>query len=95
MSMKRTKQRTSGGGREQDASDAPMGRPKPPEKTWAERMDGKEDGAFVRYALADRYGKDQLLEHTKFGRGVVVESDAHRVEVLFEAGVKKLGHGQA
>lgn len=93
MSMKRTKQRS--GERDKDVATDFWAKPVEPEKTWVEQVEGKEDGAFAAYAMASRYAKGQLLTHPKFGKGVVVDVEASRVEILFQDGKKKLGHGQA
>lgn len=95
MSMKRTKQRGAGAGRDKDNEIDFWAKPTAPEKTWDEQVDGKPDDAFTPYALSERYAKGQLVLHTKFGKGVVVDADASRVEILFQEGKKKLGHGQA
>ena len=94
MSMKRSKQRSSGG-RDKDQGTDFWAKPTEPEKTWEEQVDGKTDEQFVAYALSTRFSKGQLVTHPKFGKGVVVDSDASRVEILFQEGKKKLGHGQA
>jgi hypothetical protein len=93
MSMKRTKQR--GAGRDKDPDIDFWAKPSAPEKTWDEQVDGKPDDQFVNYALSERYTKGQLVLHPKFGKGVVVDADATRVEILFQEGKKKLGHGQS
>lgn len=93
MSMKRAKQRT--GGRDKDIETDFWAKPTQPEKTWEEQVADKTDDAFVPYNLAEKYAKGQLLLHTKFGKGVVVDVEASRVEILFQEGKKKLGHGQA
>lgn len=95
MSMKRAKQRGAGGGRDKDNEVDFWAKPTEPEKTWEEQLEGKSDEGFLPYALSDRYAKGQLILHTKFGKGVVVDADASRVEILFQEGKKKLGHGQA
>ncbi|MDF2692205.1 MAG: hypothetical protein K0S65_588 [Labilithrix sp.] len=94
MSMKRTKQRGAGG-RDKDTETDFWAKPTEPEKSWEEQVDGKTDDTFVPYALSARYTKGQLIVHTKFGKGVVVDADTVRVEILFQEGKKKLGHGQA
>lgn len=96
MSIKRSKQRSTGSGRSSGDDDASFGWGKPPEpeKTWAEQVEGKEDDAFVPYAMSTRYAKGQLLSHPKFGKGVVTNVEGARIEVLFEEGAKKLGHAQ-
>jgi hypothetical protein len=93
MSMKRTKQRTSGG-RDKDVDGDFWKKPTEPEKSWQEHVEGKADDAFVPYALSSRFTKGQLVTHVKFGKGIVVDADASRVEILFQDGKKKLGHGQ-
>jgi hypothetical protein len=92
MSIKRTKQRSFGRGRE--AEEGSFGGPKAavPEKSWAEHVEGKRDDAFVPYAMTSKYTKGALLAHSKFGRGAVVAVEGSRIEVLFEDGAKKLGH---
>jgi len=92
MSIKRTKQRSFGRGR--DAEDSVFGSPAPaePVKTWAEYVEGKGDDAFAAYAMTARYAKGALLIHAKFGKGAVVGVEGPRIEVLFEDCIKKLGH---
>jgi hypothetical protein len=43
--------------------------------------------------MASRYTKGQLVIHPKFGKGVVSDVEQSRVEILFQEGKKKLGHG--
>lgn len=85
----------SGAGRDKDNEVDFRAKPAAPEKSWDEQVDGKADDAFTPYALSTRYTKGQLVVHTKFGKGVVVDADSSRVEILFQEGKKKLGHGQA
>ncbi len=96
MSIKRTKQVSHGRQRETEANSpfASM-KPKEAEKTWAEHVEGKADDVFVPYSLAARYERGALLAHPKFGKGAVVAVEGSRVEVLFESGTKKLGHGSS
>lgn len=93
MSMKRAKQRT--GGREKDIETDFWAKPAEPEKTWLEHVDPQPDEAFSPYSMTERYEKGKLVLHTKFGKGIVTEVEASRVEILFQEGKKKLGHGQA
>lgn len=96
MSMKRSKQRGSGGGREKgDPGTDFWAKPKEPEKSWEQAIEGQPDEAFAAYAMTSRYTKGQLVSHPKFGKGVVTDADATRVEILFQEGKKKLGHGAA
>ena len=90
--MKRAKQRT--GGRDKDIGTDFWAKPTVPEKTWEERVAEKPDDAFAPYTMAEKFAVGQLVLHSKFGKGVVVDSDPTRVEILFQEGKKKLGHGQ-
>jgi hypothetical protein len=92
MSIKRTKQRSFG--RDREAGESGFGPPKEivPDKTWAEQIEGKSDDAFVPYSMTSKYAKGTLLVHPKFGKGVIVNVEGPRIEVLFEDGAKKLGH---
>lgn len=91
--MKRTKPRGPGGSKNQDDVTDFWAKPAAPEKTWAEATEGQADDAFAAYSMATRYAKDQLLAHPKFGKGVVTDVEASRVEILFQDGKRKLGHG--
>jgi hypothetical protein len=93
MSMKRTKQR--GAGKDKDVETDFWAKPTAPEKTWEEAMDGQAEDAFLPYALSTTFTKGQLVLHVKFGKGLIVEVEPSRVEILFQEGKKKLGHGQA
>jgi len=92
MSMKRTKQRSSGSGRGSDEEEAnPWGKPPEPEPTWAE-VESKPDDSFVPFVMSSRYAKGSLILHSKFGKGLVLGVEGTRIEVLFQEGKKKLGH---
>lgn len=90
--MKRTKQKATG--KEKDGETDFWAKPATPEKTWEEAVEGKPDGDFTLYAMAERFTKGQLILHTKFGKGFVTDVEPARVEILFQEGKKKLGHGQ-
>jgi hypothetical protein len=93
MSMKRAKAKTSG--KEKDAGTDFWAKPVAPEKTWEESTADQPDDAFVPYSMGSKFTKGQLVAHTKFGKGVVTDVEAARVEILFQDGKKKLGHGQS
>jgi len=95
MSMKRSKQRNSGSDRRSNEDDSPVwAKPAEPDPTWAE-VEAKPDGSFVVFALTSRYAKGDLISHPKFGKGLVMGVEGARIEVLFQDGKKKLGHGQS
>lgn len=93
MSMKRAKAKTSG--KDKNTETDFWAKPVAPEKTWEEATEGKADDDFTAYAMSLRFTKGQLISHPKFGKGFVTDVDALRVEILFQEGKKKLGHGQA
>jgi hypothetical protein len=93
MSMKRAKAKTSG--KDKTAETDFWAKPVVPEKTWEEATDGTSDSDFAPYAMSARFTLGQLIAHPKFGKGFVTDVDALRVEILFQDGKKKLGHGQA
>jgi hypothetical protein len=92
MSMKRSKQRTTGPSRNSD--DDAWAKPPEPEPTWAE-VEGKPDESFIPFVLSSRYAKGDLIRHPKFGKGMVITAEPTRIEVLFQDGKKKLGHSVA
>ena len=57
--------------------------------------EAKEDSEFTPYAMTERFTKGQLILHPKFGKGIVMDVETARVEILFQEGKKKLGHGQS
>ena len=91
MSMKRAKAKT--GSRDKDTVTDFWAKPVEPEKTWEDVAD-KPDDAFTAYSMAQKFTKGQLLVHPKFGKGIVMDVEPARVEILFQDGKKKLGHGQ-
>jgi hypothetical protein len=91
MSMKRSKQRSSGSTRYSGKDDDAWAKPAEPEPQWSE-VEGKPDESFVPFALSSRYAKGDLILHPKFGKGLVLGVEGTRIEVLFQDGKKKLGH---
>jgi hypothetical protein len=93
MSMKRSKQKSSGGGaRHSDEVASIFSKPVEPEKTYEEWTAGQPDEAFVPYSLKTRFAKGALIAHPKFGKGAVVAVEGPLIVVLFPDGKKKLGH---
>jgi hypothetical protein len=95
MSMKRSKQRTTGGARHYDDVAPVFAKPPEPEKSYDELTAGQPDEAFVPYSLKTRFAKGTLINHPKFGKGAVVSVDGPLITVLFSDGKKKLGHAPA
>ena len=91
MSMKRSKQRSSGRATGPDDDSSPWTKPADPEPNWSE-VEEKPDSAFVPFSMTGRFAKGQLISHPKFGKGLVLAVETNRIEVLFKDGKKKLGH---
>ena len=93
MSMKRSKQRSSGAGRgsSRDDDPPPWTKPEGPEPAWAD-IESRPAESFVPFALSSRFAKGDLILHSKFGKGIVLSVEGTRIEVLFQDGKKKLGH---
>ena len=92
MSMKRTKQRGGAAGRRSsDYAGFGGSKDKESEKSWKEDVAAQPDESFVPYALSKHFDKGTLIAHSTFGKGLILNVDGARVEVLFEAGMKKLG----
>jgi hypothetical protein len=93
MSMKRSKQRSYGRGRQDDGYFGDESKAAEPEKSWEEYVAGKPEEAFAPYSLKARFEKGALIQHPSFGKGCVLAVQGTRAEVLFADGKKKLGHG--
>jgi hypothetical protein len=91
MSMKRSKQRNAGSGRQSGTEDDAWAKPPEPEPEWSV-VEGKPDASFLPFAMSTRFAKGDLILHPKFGKGLVLLVEGTRIEVLFQDGKKKLGH---
>lgn len=90
MSMKRSKPVTR---RSRSSADSKLGAKKAEAKfDWDEHVANAPDAHFVTYSLNSKFERSQLIEHSKFGRGIVTNVDGARIEVLFQEGTKKLSH---
>src|SRR3982751_2094118 len=96
MSMKRSKEVRRHSGREEEGSDG-FFTPKAAAKQWDWEKDvsSQPDDAFAQYSPKSRFANHAFLVHPKFGKGVVIDVEPSRVEVLFQDGPKKLAHGLA
>jgi hypothetical protein len=66
--------------------------PAPKQLKWKEVVGSQPDAAFAPYSPAATFAKDALVSHAKFGKGIVVEVDGNKIQILFEEGQKKLLH---
>ena len=95
MSIKRSRHVSHGSSRNRDSGSAGfLSTPKPaePEPTWEHDVAGKPDEAFVPYALTTKFDRGALVNHPKFGKGVVIRAEGKQIDVRFQDGDRKLGH---
>lgn len=92
MSMKRSKE-VKRRGRDDEANDFFSSKPDAKKWDWEKDVSVKPDEEFTKYAPQARFTKEAFVLHAKFGKGVVVDVEPSRVEVLFQDGPKKLAHG--
>ena len=93
MSIKRSRP-VSRGPRNRDDAPSFFGKPEPPEPeaTWEGDVAGKPEEAFVPYALTTKFERGALINHAKFGRGIVIRAEGKQIDVRFQDAVRKLGH---
>lgn len=93
MSMKRAR-KTGPGGRGSNAEGAltPFGQPLPSIPSWQEAVGDKPDAPSRPWALTETFARDEIIEHPKFGKGLVVMVQGTKIQVLFQEGTKMLGH---
>lgn len=58
--------------------------------TWQEAMADKSEAAFVNYTMRDYFRLGMLLSHPRFGKGIVLNVEGQKMEVLFEESKKRL-----
>jgi hypothetical protein len=95
MSMKRSKSASKRAPSNRELAKSPLFSTKKdaePKFNWKEHVGNAPDSAFLPYALSTKYERGALINHSKFGKGVVTAVDDKRIEVTFEEGPKKLGH---
>jgi len=64
-------------------------------RLWQEQLAGRDEAAAVPYAIAGSFNKNSLINHKKFGLGVVERLiDPNKMDVIFEDGLKTLVRGQ-
>jgi hypothetical protein len=64
-----------------------------PQRAWKRTVQGRHPSAFRPYSPSDRYKKGDLIEHPKFGSGVVdTLLEAPKLRVRFREGARILIH---
>ena len=62
------------------------------ERAWKEALVGRMEDPAAAYRTTARFAPGDLVEHTKFGRGLVRRVDGGKIEVLFKDGARLLAH---
>lgn len=60
---------------------------------WIEEM-GKIDGKSIAYSIREKFAVGDLIDHKKFGPGIVQDIADDKIEVLFQHEIKLLVHGK-
>ena len=80
--------RKKAGKRTPGASTAAKGSPA---QLWEKALAGKDRAGSKAYSINDSFEPGDVIEHARFGRGVVTEIEGHRkMHVLFKEGPKRL-----
>jgi hypothetical protein len=93
MSMKRGKEVSRGKDRDLETEGFWVKKDDGRTYKWEDDVATKGDDAFVPYAPTQKFAKDALVVHAKFGKGIVTAVDGGKIDVLFQDGTKKLTHG--
>ncbi|MDI1435029.1 hypothetical protein [Polyangium sorediatum] len=62
------------------------------ERAWKEALAGRMDEKAAPYRTTARFAPGDLVDHTKFGRGLVRRVDGAKIEVIFKDGARLLAH---
>ncbi len=62
------------------------------EEAWKKAMAPKEGEAAVAYRATERFVLGQVIDHSKFGRGLVKRVDGGKIDVVFQTGSRLLAH---
>jgi hypothetical protein len=68
---------------------------RPTVTSWEALLREKDLSNARRYSAAERYHRDEVLDHPVFGVGLVQEVRGDKISVAFKADVKTLVHGKA
>ena len=93
MSMKRSRRVSNTAKGSQSEGSFGFSSQSPP-PTWNDLIEGKPESEFKPYAMSATFARNDLIQHPKFGKGVVTLVEGSKVEILFQDGAKKLGHAR-
>ena len=64
------------------------------EEVWEGLKSESDLGNVKRYSMGETFGEKCVIEHPKFGLGIVTESTHSKIEVIFRDGPKSLVHSR-
>ena len=62
------------------------------ERAWKEALGGRMEEKAAPYRTTAKFAAGDLVDHTKFGRGLVRRVDGAKIEVIFKDGARLLAH---
>jgi hypothetical protein len=93
MSIKRTNPKADRRGSSESSRESGSSKTRKKELTWQEAMADKSDAAFVNYTMKGYFVPGTLLRHATFGKGIVLNAEGQKMEVLFAESKKMLAMG--
>jgi hypothetical protein len=63
-------------------------------RNWAEFKEHVDEKAAVPYNIKTKFAEKASILHPTFGLGLVLKSEAQKIEVAFEQGIKALIHNR-
>ncbi|HSR49547.1 MAG TPA: hypothetical protein VLV83_01890 [Acidobacteriota bacterium] len=85
---KKKKRKTSGPKSKTTRTRGPGG------KNWSTLIDEMDTSKARSYKLTDTFEQEELIDHSRFGMGIVLEEMPDKIEVLFEDGARTLAHSR-
>ncbi|HSR69928.1 MAG TPA: hypothetical protein VLU25_18515 [Acidobacteriota bacterium] len=63
-------------------------------KNWNTLITERDTSKARRYKLTATFENEELIDHSRFGMGIVLEAVPDKIEVLFEDGARTLAHSR-
>jgi hypothetical protein len=63
------------------------------EAAWEAALEGRGPESARRYVPKDRFAAGEIIDHAKFGLGIVRRTEPSKIEVLFKDATRTLAHG--
>lgn len=89
--MKRAR-KSGPAGRNSEGALTPFGQALPDVPIWQAAVADKPDAPSRPWSMTVSFARDEIIEHPKFGKGIVVMVQGTKITVLFQEGTKILAH---